>query len=105
MSASLVGSEMCIRDSAYAACHVVLARLHVGALGARLMARLHVGALVVIARTHVGALHAVDAQGCAPHTQAAQWCVPRAEAAFAGDARCTCTPALAPLSRAKKRAC
>eukprot|EP00969_Alexandrium_andersonii_P030888 1348720-Alexandrium_andersonii.AAC.1 len=78
-----------------------------GALGACLMARLHVGALVVIARAHVGALLAVDAQGCMPHTQAAQCCVPRAEAAFAGDARRACTPALAPLSRAKAcvRAC
>eukprot|EP00969_Alexandrium_andersonii_P228595 10095843-Alexandrium_andersonii.AAC.1 len=37
----------------------------------------------------------------------AQDCVPHAEAAFADDARRTCTPALAPLSRAKAfvRAC
>eukprot|EP00969_Alexandrium_andersonii_P256210 11326878-Alexandrium_andersonii.AAC.1 len=42
-----------------------------GALGACLMARLHVGALIVIVLSHVGALLAVDAQGCMPHTQAA----------------------------------
>eukprot|EP00969_Alexandrium_andersonii_P104456 4608915-Alexandrium_andersonii.AAC.1 len=38
---------------------------------------------------------------CCTSRLAAQCCMPHAEAAFAGDARRTCAPVLAPLSHAK----
>eukprot|EP00969_Alexandrium_andersonii_P109100 4813547-Alexandrium_andersonii.AAC.1 len=66
------------------------------------LARLRVGALVVLLLRNTTARG--RALRCALRW-AAQCCTPHAEAAFARDARRTCTPALAPQPRAKNGAC